>query len=681
MAPRLTVDQRKAITEMGRTQRAQATGRPLATVNRVLQAFHKEGRLKDAARGRPPRATTEEEDRLVVAGAADDPFLSARELRDMFALNASTQTIRSRLHAAGVKSRIAAQKTQLRQADRDTRLEFVSVVEDWTPDNWRAVVFSDEATFCTRWDQQKRVWRPEKARDEEKYTWNVRSSGRVSVSVWGAISYDGLGPLYRIPGRMTAEVYAEVDVQSGVQYTFGELLDGCRRIAAGLRRLGLRTGDNVGFHCVNSYEFMVTMCGTFFAGGIANMIKTNHTHGEIQRQLIASQPIFVVCDRKDAEKVKKACKGIASVKSVIVTTGTYEGTRMLSELTQSSSMGGFEAPLNLNPDAVLAIIYSSGSTGLPKGVQLTHRNIIAQVILCRAHLLGARPPANVGVTERTIAEKDESERGARPGMKVARRIVEEEGLPHRDVQALPSGRFAGLLDGPDLVSERGAVQGIGPYRLYGMTELTGGTTLSAPQVDDVKSVGRPLPFNEVKVVHPESRQTLGPYEQGEICMRGPTAFKGYLKNEIKTAEAYENGFVRSGDIGYYSTDGRIFVCGRLKELIKCMDQQVAPAELEELLAADPDVLQVIVVGVPHPQYGEAPRAFVVSRHRLPGPDEEEREADRLKELVAANFAHHKHLHGGVQFLAGMPQTGSYKDSRRALKELYIQQNRCANKRC
>ncbi|XP_072145232.1 uncharacterized protein [Dermacentor andersoni] len=136
-----------------------------------------------------------------------------------------------------------------------------------------------------------------------------------------------------------------------------------------------------------------------------------------------------------------------------------------------------------------------------------------------------------------------------------------------------------------------------------------------------------------------------------------------------------------GDIGYYSTDGRIFVCGRLKELIKCMDQQVAPAELEELLAADPDVLQVIVVGVPHPQYGEAPRAFVVSRHRLPGPDEEEREADRLKELVAANFAHHKHLHGGVQFLAGMPQTGSYKDSRRALKELYIQQNRCANKRC
>ncbi|XP_072145572.1 luciferin 4-monooxygenase-like [Dermacentor andersoni] len=376
---------------------------------------------------------------------------------------------------------------------------------------------------------------------------------------------------------------------------------------------------------------------------------------------------------------------------------------MLSELTQSS-MEGVEAPLNVNPDAVLAIMYSSGSTGFPKGVQLTHRNIIAQVVSCCCSV----QPCSLAATA-----------------------------------------------------------------AYGMTELTGCISFSTPQLDDVKSVGRPLPFNDVKVVHPESRQTLGPNEQGEICVRGPNAFKGYLKNEIKTSEAYENGFRGSGsyfssadrlgrpniyfskwnviwltycvgesvnlwllkmtgdlfllpepaifdrrnyapalvsnkllgraplggprkivqiangywnfmpfpnagDIGYYSSDGRIFVCGRLKELIKCMDQQVAPAELEELLAADPDVLQVIVVGVPHPHYGEAPRAFVVPRRRLAGPNEEEREADRLKELVAANLANHKHLYGGVQFMDCLPQTGSYKDSRSALKELYIKQNRCAN---
>ncbi|KAK8765643.1 hypothetical protein V5799_031747, partial [Amblyomma americanum] len=94
-------------------------------------------------------------------------------------------------------------------------------------------------------------------------------------------------------------------------------------------------------------------------------------------------------------------------------------------------------------------------------------------------------------------------------------------------------------------------------------------------------------------------------------------------------------FIYPGDVGYYIPDGRFFVCGRLKELIKCMDQQVAPAELEELLSSDSGVLHVVVVGVPHHEYGEAARPFVVPRQRLqPGSLEEQREAQRLQDLVA-----------------------------------------------
>ncbi|XP_049517636.1 probable 4-coumarate--CoA ligase 1 [Dermacentor silvarum] len=469
----------------------------------------------------------------------------------------------------------------------------------------------------------------------------------------------------------------QVDAQTGVQYTFGELLDGCRRVAAGLRRLGLRTGDIVAFHCVNSYESMVTMCGTFFAGGVANLIKTNLTHGEVRPQLIVAQPIFVVCDLKDAEKVKNVCEGIASLKSVIVTTGACEGTRMLSELMQSS-MGGVEALINPNPDAVLAIFYSSGSTGFPKGVLLTHRNIIAQVISFRNQASNTSTPSNCLSKCPALALPTT----AFLFPTIVHKLDQSPLTDQLDTSSLTKV----IVGGSTLTSSvlQSVVQKLhlpGIIQAYGMTELTGGAASSTPQLDDLKSVGRPLPFIEIKVVHPESRQTLGPNEQGEICVRGPNCFKGYFKNDIKTSEAYENGFVRTGDIGYYSADGRIFICGRLKELIKCMDQQVAPAELEELLAADPDVLQVIVVGVPHPQYGEAPRAFVVPRRRLPGPDEEAREADRLKNLVAANFANHKHLYGGVQFMDSIPLTGNQKNSRSSLKELYIQQNRCANQRC
>ncbi|KAH6920628.1 hypothetical protein HPB50_028384 [Hyalomma asiaticum] len=124
---------------------------------------------------------------------------------------------------------------------------------------------------------------------------------------------------------------------------------------------------------------------------------------------------------------------------------------------------------------------------------------------------------------------------------------------------------------------------------YGMTELAGAITFSTPQLNDTKTVGKPVPFVEIKVVDVESRKTLGALQQGEICVRGPSAFKGYLGHPEETAGIYEDGFVETGDTGYYSADGLFYVCGRIKELIKCMDQQVAPAELEELLAADAGV--------------------------------------------------------------------------------------------
>ncbi|KAL1446049.1 hypothetical protein MTO96_028935 [Rhipicephalus appendiculatus] len=171
-------------------------------------------------------------------------------------------------------------------------------------------------------------------------------------------------------------------------------------------------------------------------------------------------------------------------------------------------------------------------------------------------------------------------------------------------------------------------------RVYGMTELTSCIACSTQQ-DDLKSVGKPAPFVEMKVVDFCTRKTLGPNQHGEVCVKSPGAFKAYLNQPKATADAYEDGFIRTGDSGYYTADGCFFLCGRLKELVKCMDQQVYPGELEELLAADPEVRQVVVAGVPHPQYGEAARAYVVHQRRLKNTREQEQETKRLKKLVAA----------------------------------------------
>ncbi|KAM7298449.1 hypothetical protein ISCGN_019044 [Ixodes scapularis] len=200
----------------------------MATVSRVLQAYYREGRIADLPRGGRERATSTEEDKLIVAACVVDPFLSAREIRDELELeNVSVSTIRRRLHEAGIHSRIAAQKTLLDDRHRKQRMEFASVVESWCPQKWRSVVFTDEASICTRWDQQQRVWRPHACRYEDGYIWDVRSSGRTCVHVWGAISHDGLGPLHRISGRMTAETYSDIVEQVMLPYVLdGPFTDG-----------------------------------------------------------------------------------------------------------------------------------------------------------------------------------------------------------------------------------------------------------------------------------------------------------------------------------------------------------------------------------------------------------------------------------------------------------------------
>ncbi|KAL1479060.1 hypothetical protein MTO96_052175 [Rhipicephalus appendiculatus] len=172
---------------------------------------------------------------------------------------------------------------------------------------------------------------------------------------------------------------ALVDDRSRAECTFGELLDSCRRVAAGLRNLGLNMGDMVAFHAANSPELVIAISGTFFAGGIATLVRTSLTKGEIYRQLADAQPKFVFCGSEDINKFQDACTNIKSIQSFIVTTGSCEGFLCVSVLKQSALEDGIR-PLGLNPDSVLVIPYSSGTTGLPKGAQLTHRNIIAQVI-------------------------------------------------------------------------------------------------------------------------------------------------------------------------------------------------------------------------------------------------------------------------------------------------------------
>ncbi|KAG0425569.1 hypothetical protein HPB47_027275 [Ixodes persulcatus] len=141
-------------------QIASATGVNRRTVNRIVQAFRHEGRIEDAPRGRPPRRTTEEEVLIIVAAFCDDPFMTVKELKTCLNIRASVTTIRQRLQEARIRSREAAQKPLLCERHRTARKSFPEDHQPWGPSEWNQVVFTDDASFCSPFDQQRRVWKP-----------------------------------------------------------------------------------------------------------------------------------------------------------------------------------------------------------------------------------------------------------------------------------------------------------------------------------------------------------------------------------------------------------------------------------------------------------------------------------------------------------------------------------------
>lgn len=204
---------------------------------------------------------------------------------------------------------------------------------------------------------------------------------------------------------------------------------------------------------------------------------------------------------------------------------------------------------------------------------------------------------------------------------------------------------------------------------YGLTEVSAAAVYCRRPCDDSTCLGPPVPFLEMKVVDVTTNQVLGPKECGEIRMRGPTVFKAYLNLPEETVKAFdEQGFFRTGDTGYYTVDGHFHVAGRIKDLIKCMDQQVAPAELETLLLSHPDIREVVVSGVPHSEHGEAARAFVVLRKGCQGDQVMEQ---NLKTFLKDMVAYHKQLHGGIEFLDQLPATETGKALRRELRDAYL----------
>jgi len=486
-----------------------------------------------------------------------------------------------------------------------------------------------------------------------------------------------------------ADKPALIDGPTGRTLTYGDLDAAVRGLAAGLAARGFGKGDVLAVFMPNLPEYAVAFHGVAAAGGKCTTVNPLYTANELAHQLedsgarfLLTVPAFVDAAREAAER--------ASVEEVIVV-GEAEGATPFAELIGDPA----DAPeVEIDPGSDLAVLpYSSGTTGLPKGVMLTHRNLVANLsqvqdafpIELDDTLVGCLPFFHIyGMT--VIMNQ-----GLRAGATIVTMprfdldqylgLLEEHSVTLAYVVppiALALGKHP-AVDGRDLSSLRVIMSGAAPLGAelaervaeridckviqgYGLTETSPVTHLIRPDGENRPgSIGRELPGTECRIVDPDSGEDVAGGERGELWIRGPQVMAGYLNNPEATAATVDDeGWLHTGDVAVRDADGFYSIVDRLKELIKFKGFQVPPAELEALIITHPEVGDVAVVGVPDEEAGELPKAYVV-------PAGDELDTDALMEWVAEQVAPQKRIRL-VEVTDEIPKSPSGKILRRVLVE-------------
>jgi acyl-CoA synthetase (AMP-forming)/AMP-acid ligase II len=480
---------------------------------------------------------------------------------------------------------------------------------------------------------------------------------------------------------------AFIDGMTGRTMTYAALDDAIRRQAGGWIDSGLGKGDVVAVMAPNCPEYGITFHAVALAGGVVTTINPTYTAGEVHHQLVDSGATRMVTIPMFLETATAATKD-TGVKELYVI-GEADGHPSIDSLTGAPLAE--QVPVDV--DDVVVLPYSSGTTGLSKGVMLTHHNLVANIaqslaaipideddafvaVLPFFHIYGMQVLMNMGLTsgativtmprfdlEQFLSLHQEhalTRAFVAPPMVVA--LAKHPLVDKYDLSALKV-IFSGAAPlSAELAIECGERLGCEVVQGYGMTELSPVSHATPPGQFKPGSVGVAIPETEVMIVDPVGQESLGVDADGEVWVRGPQVMKGYLNNPTATAATIDDdGWLHTGDVGHVDADGHLFVVDRLKELIKYKGFQVPPAELEALLLTHPKVADAAVIGLPDPEAGEIPVGYVVLK------DGQDATAEEIQAFVASQVAHYKQVRV-LHFVDAIPKSASGKILRRVLRD-------------
>ncbi|BEI80357.1 hypothetical protein CcaverHIS002_0108860 [Cutaneotrichosporon cavernicola] len=504
---------------------------------------------------------------------------------------------------------------------------------------------------------------------------------------------------------------AYIDGLDGRVLTRADVVDGALRFATGVRSLGVGRGDIALLWGLNSLEWARAMYGSFAAGLTVSPANAGYSAGEIAHQINDSgASILFLCPTllPVLEKARPLLKRAFPADRVVLLARETSGTHHTVADLIASEPGEAERFNGVQAHNTAIMCYSSGTTGLAKGVETTHHNLTSELQALNAGsrqlisgedvILGVLPfshiyglgmnflqPAAKGCPVVVLPRFNEI-----PALEAIQKyrithalivppivvtLLNSKNVPNYDLTSLKtvvSG--AAPLGGEIADAFAKLIPGVIMLQAYGNTEtspvvMTAHAHEFAETPGSVATCGKLLPTYQARVVS-ESGADVGINERGELWVRGPTIMKGYLNNPEATAKAIvHGGWYRTGDVVVVNQGGWYEVVDRVKELIKYKGFQVPPAELEALLLQHPEVVDVGVIGIyDKSQATELPRAYLVTRDKL----DARREAalgKHVAEWVAGRVANHKKLRGGVRIIEAIPKSASGKILRKELRVL------------
>lgn len=478
------------------------------------------------------------------------------------------------------------------------------------------------------------------------------------------------------------------DGDTGKSLTASELMANIKSLAGGLTEHGLGKGHVIALLAPNSPEYCTIFHGAAWAGTTITTINPTYTENEIRHQLNDANAELLITIPGLLEVSQAATRDTGV--SEIVVIGSADAAMPLSDLMGAALPE--QAPIDPQTDVVV-LPYSSGTTGLPKGVMLTHKNLVKNVdqflaagiieagdetpaFLPFFHIFGLLVFMNAYLAARASVVTM-----PRFDLEKYLQLIEQHNA--RALWVVPPVAVAlakhPLVDNYDMSSVRTLLSGAAPLsgelcnavgerlnclaiQAYGMTELSPASHVNPVSAPRAGSVGLTVPETSCRIVDTQSGEYLGPHQEGEIWVKGPQVMKGYLNNAKATAETIDSdSWLHTGDIGYFDEDGYLFIVDRLKELIKFKGFQVAPAEIEATLLAHEKITDAAVIGIADDEAGEVPLAFVVL-----APDRTLTE-DEIKQHVVENLATYKQVQR-IEFTSAIPKSASGKILRRVLRD-------------